>query len=167
MADGFIRVPVDSAGKRVDAEELTVGGQVVERQRIILSDPVAPAGHTRIKNVQPDSGDYGLVVRQAPAGLLEAIVDFATSGNHNVIAALGAGIVVKIWKLVLWSNGAQALSIRDGATPLMGVIDLAQGGQFKLDRDADPWFTLTANSPFNLNTDQAQQLSGRVYYTQG
>lgn len=34
MSDGFVRVPTDDAGKRVDTEELTVGGLTVQRQRV-------------------------------------------------------------------------------------------------------------------------------------
>lgn len=41
MADGFIQVPTDSIGKKVDVEELTrADGTVVERQRLKLPDPV-------------------------------------------------------------------------------------------------------------------------------
>jgi hypothetical protein len=34
MSDGFIRVPTDSTGKKVDAEELLIGANTVERQRV-------------------------------------------------------------------------------------------------------------------------------------
>ena len=38
MTDGVVQVPVDSTGKKIDTSELTrADGQVVERQRIVLS----------------------------------------------------------------------------------------------------------------------------------
>lgn len=166
MSDGYIQVPVDSTGKKIDAEALTVNGQTVQRQRINISDPQTDVGHARVKNAPPVSDDYGLTVREAPTGLLETAVNISTPGDHNLIAAV-AGQVITVWKLMLRSNGDNTLSIRDGTTPLMGAIDLAQGGDVTLQKDSDPWFTLAANSPFNLNTTQAVQLSGRVYYRQG
>lgn len=168
MGNAFYQQPSEAGntGKRVDLEDIVVNGQTVHRHRVNISDPTTPDGHARIKNAPPAATDYGLTVRQAPSGLQEAVINFATSGDHNVVAAV-AGQVIKVWRLFLWSNGDQALSIRDGATPLVGAIDLAQGGQVLLSKESDPWFTCSTNSPFNLNTAQAVQLSGRVYYTQG
>jgi hypothetical protein len=41
MADGYIQVPTDAGGKKVDVEELTrPDGSVVERQRVKIPDPV-------------------------------------------------------------------------------------------------------------------------------
>ena len=165
MADGYIQVPPDSTGKKVDQDVLTVSGQVVHRQRQVLADPANPVALARVMNTPPSSAEYGQVVRQAANGLTEVVVNFATSGDHNIIAAV-VGKIIRIWKVMLWSGGDQVLSIRDGLTPLMGTIDLAQGGQVLLPKDTDPWFTLTTNSPFNLNTTQAVQCSGRVFYTQ-
>lgn len=46
MAEGaFIQVPVDQAGKRVETtERTTAAGQVVERQRMVIPDPVIADG---------------------------------------------------------------------------------------------------------------------------
>lgn len=42
MADGFVQPPVDTGvGKKVDCEELLVGGVTVERQRIVLQHPTS------------------------------------------------------------------------------------------------------------------------------
>lgn len=41
MSDGYVQLPADSTGKKVDTAELTrTDTTVVERQRIVLSDPV-------------------------------------------------------------------------------------------------------------------------------
>jgi len=165
MSDGYIQVPPDSTGKKIDQDVLTVSGQVVHRSRQVAADPVDPVALARVKNTQPSSTEYGQVVRQAASGLLELPINFATTGDHILIAAV-AGKIIRIWKLLLWSNGDQSVSIRDGVTPMMGVIDLAQGGVVLLPKDTDPWFTLGTNSPLNVNTTQAVQCSGRVFYTQ-
>lgn len=43
MPDQIIVVPPDSSGKKVDVSELTVGANTVERQRIVIADPIAAA----------------------------------------------------------------------------------------------------------------------------
>lgn len=43
MADSFVRVPADDAGKRVDASSLDVGLATVYRQRIVIGDDSASA----------------------------------------------------------------------------------------------------------------------------
>lgn len=41
MSNSHVRVPVDSTGKYVDAEQLTVGGQTVHRQRVSMRGDTA------------------------------------------------------------------------------------------------------------------------------
>jgi len=65
MTDSRIIVPPDSLGKSVDTEQLTVAGNVVQRERIQLAGILA-AEIARVLNTDPVSDDYGLVVRQAP-----------------------------------------------------------------------------------------------------
>lgn len=40
MADGIVQVAVDSTGKKIDTSEITVGANTVERQRVVIADPV-------------------------------------------------------------------------------------------------------------------------------
>lgn len=46
MPDQIVRLPDDSTntGKKIDQSELTVGGNTVERQRIVLGDPILATG---------------------------------------------------------------------------------------------------------------------------
>lgn len=64
MADDFVQVAVDGAGKKIDSSSLTVGANTVERQRINFADPVDPAGIAGVKATPPISTDYGAIVRQ-------------------------------------------------------------------------------------------------------
>src|SRR5688572_16794278 len=65
MADGFVQVPPDSTGKKVDAEEITVGAQTVERQRIQVAGASA-AEIAAVKNATPSVTEYGVVTRPVP-----------------------------------------------------------------------------------------------------
>jgi hypothetical protein len=61
MADGFIRVPVDDTGKRVDSEELTVSSNTVQRQRVQIAGTsdvdLAPVSVTNGLLVNPGSNN--------------------------------------------------------------------------------------------------------------
>ncbi len=66
MADGFVQLAPDSTGKKADVNELTVGSNVVERQRVNISSPTDPNGHAEVMNEPPPNPDttYALLVRQ-------------------------------------------------------------------------------------------------------
>ena len=72
MAESYVQLQPDSTGKKIDTAELTVGGNTVERQIVVLADPSAAAAQVPVANTQPAGGAYGLAVReiQAPALVL-------------------------------------------------------------------------------------------------
>ncbi len=65
MADGYVQVTPDHQGKKIDAEELTVGANTVQRQRIQIAGAGA-AEIAGVKNSAPGATDYGSVVRPIP-----------------------------------------------------------------------------------------------------
>jgi hypothetical protein len=67
MADGVVAVPNSGAAK-VDTSELTVGANIVERQRMVISDTATAAALAAVQNSQPAGTEYGLVVREAQKG---------------------------------------------------------------------------------------------------
>lgn len=48
MASGYVQVPVDSTGKRVDCVSLSAGGASVVRQTIVVADPTSSAGFATV-----------------------------------------------------------------------------------------------------------------------
>ena len=64
MSDGFLRVPLDDVGKRIDTEELTVSAQTVQRERMQIAGAL-DVEIARILNTDPAAADHGLVVRKA------------------------------------------------------------------------------------------------------
>ncbi len=68
MADGYIQTPPEGAGKRTDADELTVNGVTVERLRVAVPDTV---------KVRSD--------------LLELILQETTITNNLLAQAFGLG----------------------------------------------------------------------------
>src|SRR4029077_13506671 len=43
-SDSFVRLPVDQVGKKIDTEDLTIGANEVQRQRVILVPGQLPQG---------------------------------------------------------------------------------------------------------------------------
>lgn len=65
MANGTIRLPEEGAGPRLDTESLSVGGQTVHRERMLLAG-LNDVDLAQVVNTLADTvGKYGLVVRQA------------------------------------------------------------------------------------------------------
>jgi len=60
MADDFVQV--GSPTKKIDNTSLTVAGNVVDRQRVIVSDTTDTAGFQAVVKSVPPSGTYGAVV---------------------------------------------------------------------------------------------------------
>jgi len=77
MADGYVGVAPDGTGKKVDSSELTVGTNVVERQRIVHADDTNPLGLAKVTNAAPGSTDYGSVVRVAGTVIVDDQVPVA------------------------------------------------------------------------------------------
>lgn len=163
VAHKFIQVPPDSTGKKVDQAELTIGAHTVNRQVVCLGDPETGDAITTMKNAPPAGTDYGLVTREAPTGMQESVINITTATDTTVIAGAAGGR--KIWKLVLWANGDQTVTIKTGSTIVLGPLDMAQGGTLQLQKDSDPWFTCAASEAFVITTDSTGAIRGRVYYT--
>ncbi len=63
----YVQVPPNvPGGPKVDTARLAVGPNLVERQVIVLGDSIDPAGYVPVIDEEPDSSDYGLVVRPIP-----------------------------------------------------------------------------------------------------
>lgn len=80
MADGFIQVPVDSTGKKIDTEELAVGANTVERHRNRVAGALA-AALADVLNTPATGAEYGLLIRNVPGDLI------GTSGALNALNA--------------------------------------------------------------------------------
>lgn len=75
MADGIVQLQPDSTGKKVDTSELTVGANVVERQRVVVA---SDTGATAIASVTAANGLAVDVTR------VQGVVAAAQSGGWTV-----------------------------------------------------------------------------------
>lgn len=93
-------------------------------------------------------------------------VSFASSGDNTVISATtGKRLLVnRIWFVVA---GATSLTFKNGTTALSGKVPVAANGSFTLDLSDEPWFITSLSAAFVINSTNAVQVSGQVYYTYG
>jgi len=97
--------------------------------------------------------------------LLKADINFATSGDHNVIAAPSAGYIA-IDHINFLPDSALHIQLKDGSTNYGGAYYL-NNQAFTLENAFDNpkgVITLSAGEAFVINTDAAVQVSGFVRY---
>lgn len=73
MADGFVQVAPDSTGAKMDTSELTVGANVVERQRTVIASDSVAAGVAAVVNSTPANNAYGLAVRTVGQSVIQGL----------------------------------------------------------------------------------------------
>jgi len=98
----------------------------------------------------------------------ETAIDLATAATHEIIAAV-TGKTIRVYKIILFCNEDQQVTLLDGSTKLMGQCDFTGNTGFVLEDTSDGLmlpFTCTASAAFNITLAQAQQTSGRVWYSQ-
>ncbi len=98
--------------------------------------------------------------------LSQAAINFSGSGTNQVIAGI-AGQVIRVWKIFFNVAGATSITYQDGAIAVSGPLGFAANEGIVLDFDTKPWVTCSIGNPFQLNSSNAVQVSGTVYYTQG
>lgn len=129
MADSYIGLPADGAGKKLDADSLTVSGQTVYRER----DRISGAGADDLAVVTDTDAvgvDHGLVVR--PIDVVNPICDYLSSADLAAGAsvdldgtAISASAIGKLQAVMVASTVPckWRISARDGAAETnVGVI---------------------------------------------
>lgn len=159
MADGTQLNAPTTSGDKVWTEDTGDARGKIQRVKIALGALGVDGGDVAPANPIP--------VREQPIGLTEIAINVSASGDNVLIAGV-VGQTIKIWKLFVEFNGDCEYKFRDSAgTDLTGPIATTQGGELKLERDGDPWFTCPVGTGLNLNLSMPVQASGRLYCTQG
>lgn len=74
MSDTFFQVPPNSTGAKIDAEEVTVGANIVQRQRLQIAG-AASGDIVEVAVADPTSAQHGLVVRDVNAAAILAALN--------------------------------------------------------------------------------------------
>ena len=98
--------------------------------------------------------------------LMKADINFATSGDHTVIAAPTDGFIA-IEHINLVPTTSTTLQFKDGVTNYGGAYALANQQSLVLEnsiRNEDGLMQMSSKSAFGINTGSAVQVSGFVLY---
>lgn len=118
--------------------------------------------------VDPTGTTIQPVVIVGGVTLTPLAVSFSSSGANTIVPAVAAK-TVSIYRLVLVAAGATVITLQDTAgTPntFTGAMTLFAGGSIELDDSADPYWTTISGNGFAVNSTNAVQVSGSVWYVQ-
>ena len=100
------------------------------------------------------------------ANLQRAVINSAAGGDITVVSAV-SGQIVRVYKLVLNTVTASALTPKDGAsTALSGALNFGATDTRHWPMDGTPWYMTSAGNAFIINSSNAVQVSGTAYFTQ-
>lgn len=103
-----------------------------------------------------------------PARTSSVAVNFSSSGVNTIVAG-AASTKVRVYRLIIVATGATNITFQDdNGSPVLftGAIPLQANGSITLDFSDEAWFTTTTAKGFTINSSNAVQVSGIVYYTQ-
>lgn len=104
-----------------------------------------------------------------PTGIKTEVINVAAaSGDATILAAQGAGKIIRIYRLIVTNvTLANTITVKRGATALTGPMGFAINGSLVLDASIEwvPWFTTGPNEAFILNNTAVSALGGCFTYS--
>lgn len=94
-----------------------------------------------------------------------AAINFNGAGDNIIIPGI-SGQAIWVYKYFVVVAAATSLTYKDGATSLTGAIPLAANEAMVFTFDTRPWYETDLGNDFIINSTNAVQVSGRVYYLQ-
>lgn len=126
--EGFIQVPADSTGKRVDAASVDDGGVSVYRQKMVICGASGSAEVVATSLSAPAASACGLVVRQA--GAISVNGGVAISGTAIVAGSVvisGTATVAGVVGLTAGTANIGSINNISATVTVAGVIALSAG----------------------------------------
>ena len=88
MSNSYVQVFPDQTGKKVATSELTVSGNTVERQHLIITDSTDPSGLAVVVASAPAGTEYGLITRNIPSGTQTVTGSLTVNAGTNLNTSL-------------------------------------------------------------------------------
>lgn len=117
-ATGYVQVPADSTGKRVDAASLTDATVATYRQKIAVTGVSGTAEVVVVTNANAGANDYGMVVRHAGTALA------AVTGTVNIS---GTALCAVTGTVNISGTVAVAAVAISGTATVAGTVSLGAG----------------------------------------
>lgn len=94
--------------------------------------------------------------------------NIAASGTATLIAAPGAGLYIRVHRLLLANTVVSTLVFQDGAGNVFnGALTLGSGSSLFLPFDGNAWFECAANASFQVVNGSGvnNNVNGLIFYT--
>lgn len=97
-----------------------------------------------------------------------AVINFAASGDNIVIAAPTVG-PINVAGIAFTVSGATNITFKNGASIAQSgaIVFTANGSAMTLPLAPAPWYWATPGNAFIMNSSNAVQVSGTIWYTNG
>lgn len=93
-------------------------------------------------------------------------VDFSLSGDNVLVSGI-VGKRIYLYRIAFVVAGATNVRFKDGvSTNLSGLYTLNAGGSVVLDISNVPWYQTSTGKDLILNSSNAVQVGGTIYYQQ-
>lgn len=108
----------------------------------------------------------GIATHESDTDVQNAVINSAAGGDITVVAA-ASGQRINVVKIVLVVGAATNITLKDGSSPgaISGPMPFAANMGWAQDFDK-ACMVLTKGNAFIINSSNAVQVSGFVYYTQ-
>jgi hypothetical protein len=97
--------------------------------------------------------------------ILRADISIATSGANTIITGV-AGQTIRIHRLMLYMNANNNITLKNGSTTLMGVMNFLANSGWEHDAESTCPIVLADGASFVINLSASSQVSGSVWYAQ-
>lgn len=139
MSQNSIKVANPSTGIPVDTSQILIGGTLVNRQRMVISDDEHAEGVSSVLNIDPETDTYALVVRNIPSGIQQSSLkgtqtqkesfispegSLKSSNEYHLAGSIFSGSILdtNYWQ---YTGGASKASINLGTLSLVQSPDTA------------------------------------------
>jgi hypothetical protein len=98
-----------------------------------------------------------------PPPLLSPIAVNTNAAGALALVGATAGMIVRVYRVLLYAAAATTLTFDDGSTGLPGAIAFNGADKVLLDLELLPWFQTAVGDALNLNNGSAVQITGAVW----
>ena len=97
-------------------------------------------------------------------GTITVLVNPSTTGNTAVVAAAGAGIMIRVVSVALVTTLANGVKFQSATTDISPLFPLGGNGGFVLPPNEAGWFSTAANEALNVNLSVATATGVLINY---
>ncbi len=97
--------------------------------------------------------------------LQSTVVNNNSGGDIGSPVSPASQAIIRVYQIMLVLGGATNITFKDGSTALSGPMPMLANGSYYLPMTGYPHFTTSVGNDFNINSSNAVQVSGTVWFT--